>query len=207
MPLIPFLTYPTLLTSSLGNVPSCCGHCWHFLPGDVSLSSSEVFLGRTQLPEAPGPSRRRMRHIRPPASPQQAPWELWGLQEEGGKQVGLWGAAVEQLPFPLPWLTGPLPFPSLELRCWEQSQNPWKPQRKLEIQREEEAERLLTNSGEGKGIFSSLMSKSLKHHFPLPSSLSTKGFASVSLQGCRNEGGWFSLGGTGRPWSPGQGSG
>lgn len=60
-------------------------------------------------------------------------------------------AAVEQLPLP-PQLTGPLPSlpsPSLELRCWQQSLNPWKPQSRLEIWKEEVAESYLAHRGEG----------------------------------------------------------
>lgn len=120
-----------------------------------------------------------------------------------GPVRGYCGAASAPRPAtrPLP----SLPSPRSGLRCWEQSLNPWKPQR-LELRREEGAERHLADPEEGRGMFPSWRRKSLKHRISLPSSRSTGGLAPTSLQRCRNQGRrrMGSLGGAHRPWVGGE---
>lgn len=91
----------------------------------------------------------------------------------------------------LPQPTGLLPHsppPLSGLRCWEDSRNPWKPQRKLEIRREEGTELLLQILGRGRRGVCSLRSKCLKPHVCFPARLSTNALAPMSLKGCWGQG-------------------
>lgn len=171
---------PALLTTSLGSVPACCGHGWHFLT--QPLSSFGVFWARAQCLEAPGPSRRKRRHARPLASPQQPPGSSRVSRRKGGGAGGgrdrwAWGCSgAASLPspsglghsphFPSPrWCSGA----GSNLGIHGNHRGGWK----FRGRRRLNAFLQILESGRGRGTFPSLMSKSLKHHFPLTGSHST----------------------------------